>query len=512
MTANKKIFVLGIDGGSWDIIKHWVKSGELATFKKLMSEGSWGDMESTFPPVTSPAWLSMCTGKNPGKIGVFEFENKLPNSYKTYIPNSTTIEDKYLWDILSENGKKSIIFNIPLTYPPQKINGIWVAGSPGKDSNYAYPKDIEKELKKFDYKVERMEPRDKFKKRKKYLKIKKSRLLKRIDAAKHLMESKDWDMFFFTTRETDDVQHAAWDLINEILEFYKILDDFLKYVSTYENISIFIVSDHGFGELKYDFRVNSWLADNGYLKLKKSKKNEFHRHKIRAILEKFRLDWIIKFLPEFIKQLPEVKGTSYNENEIDWSKTKAFVVFGYGIFINLKDRELMGIVTKKEYNTLVDEIIKKLKEIKMPNGQKLKPKIYKRDEIYHGEKTNLGPDIIWDCSHNAVQVRSSYCGEIFSEGTALAATHRMNGIFLAWGEGIKKMKINSNILDFLPTILAYLDIRIPRDVDGKTLNIFEKRKKTKYIQTKKKKIEKYSWNSKDTEKIKERLKALGYIE
>ncbi|MBU4374331.1 MAG: alkaline phosphatase family protein [Euryarchaeota archaeon] len=32
-----------------------------------MEEGVWGDLESTIPPITVPAWVSMATGMNPGR-------------------------------------------------------------------------------------------------------------------------------------------------------------------------------------------------------------------------------------------------------------------------------------------------------------------------------------------------------------------------------------------------------------------------------------------------------------
>ena len=47
-----EVIVFGLDGGTWDLIKPWADEGELPTFKKLMENGAWGVLESTFPGET----------------------------------------------------------------------------------------------------------------------------------------------------------------------------------------------------------------------------------------------------------------------------------------------------------------------------------------------------------------------------------------------------------------------------------------------------------------------------
>ena len=68
-----KVLIIGLDGCTWDLVKPWIDDGELPTFKKLMTEGVWGELESTFPPVTCPAWPSMLTGKSPDRMGLYCF-------------------------------------------------------------------------------------------------------------------------------------------------------------------------------------------------------------------------------------------------------------------------------------------------------------------------------------------------------------------------------------------------------------------------------------------------------
>ena len=72
----RKVIVIGLDGATWDVICPHIKRNELPHIKRMVLDGSYGVLESTLPPVTGPAWLSMATGKNPGKTGIFGFLNK----------------------------------------------------------------------------------------------------------------------------------------------------------------------------------------------------------------------------------------------------------------------------------------------------------------------------------------------------------------------------------------------------------------------------------------------------
>ena len=91
----KKLIVVGVDGGDFNIIKPWANEGKLPAFKKLMEDGTHGFLKSTYPPVTSPAWPSFMTGKNPAKHGVFGFVQGSKN-FKLY--NREDIDSKCMWD------------------------------------------------------------------------------------------------------------------------------------------------------------------------------------------------------------------------------------------------------------------------------------------------------------------------------------------------------------------------------------------------------------------------------
>ena len=68
-----RIFLLGWDGATFDLIRPWVAQGKLPNIARLMETGVHGPLRSTIPPWTFPAWTSFMTGKNPGKHGIFDF-------------------------------------------------------------------------------------------------------------------------------------------------------------------------------------------------------------------------------------------------------------------------------------------------------------------------------------------------------------------------------------------------------------------------------------------------------
>ena len=104
--GNAKIMVLGFDGASWNILKTMMEKGHLPHFSYLMKNGVSGNLKSTVPPLSGPAWASFATGKNPGKHGIYDFFRNVPKEYATTLINSSFFPTKTLWEVLSEKGKK----------------------------------------------------------------------------------------------------------------------------------------------------------------------------------------------------------------------------------------------------------------------------------------------------------------------------------------------------------------------------------------------------------------------
>ena len=134
----RRVLTVAIDGATMDLIKPWADAGKLPALAKLIREGVSGRLESTLPPVTSPAWPSFATGKNPGKHGVFDFIANTQGEFG--LVNASSIDGRTLWDLLSSYGARVGIMGVPVTYPPSPVNGYMITGllSP-KGAEISYP-------------------------------------------------------------------------------------------------------------------------------------------------------------------------------------------------------------------------------------------------------------------------------------------------------------------------------------------------------------------------------------
>lgn len=126
---SKRLMVLGLDGAEWKLIKRWVDQGKLPTFKRLIDNGTYGLLKSTIPISSAPAWTSAFTGVNPAKHNIFEFF--ISKGYGIRLTNATDRKAKAVWELLSEKGLKVIVINVPMTYPPDRVNGIMISGIVG---------------------------------------------------------------------------------------------------------------------------------------------------------------------------------------------------------------------------------------------------------------------------------------------------------------------------------------------------------------------------------------------
>lgn len=502
-----KVFVVGLDGATFDIIKPMVEAGKLPTFAKLMSEGSWGNLRSTILPVTPPAWASFMTGKNPGKHGVYGFFKNKTDSYETEFTTSLSIQAKKIWDYLDSNKKVGLI-DIPLTYPPQKINGHMVSGMPvpSENSIFTYPPEFHTELIREigDYMIDNKlgimtkdNPVDALKHLYAYTEM-------RMDAVRYMMKSKGpFDFFMVVFRGTDFVQHAAFKYLDEdymekhpeetakfgktIYQFYEKIDSYLSEIIQLmgDDCTLVLMSDHGLGPLKKLFYINRWLKQEGFLVLKKYRMLrktglKWRSKSIASILQRSGLAFINIFLPNFLKKLRLFYFLPYEKHPscvIDWGKTKAYANLTWTdgvIKVNLKGRERNGSVDKSNYDMVCDRLVEKLKNIKDPDsGKNVMEAVYRRGEIYSGACVKDAPDVIALTRDINYAYRVTVSGDALFETPAnpVPATHRMNGIFMIKGPDIKKgisLSVN-NIVDVAPTILYLMGCRIPEDMDGKVV-------------------------------------------
>lgn len=574
-TSQKRVFCIGLDGATFDLIDPWIREGKLPNLKRFMEEGTRGVLRSVIHPFSPQAWGSFMTGVNPGKHGVFGFKEQIKGTYDFQFVNNKSIKVKTLWKVLSEQGKKVIVMNIPMTYPPEEVNGILISGmdSPGIDSDFTFPNEIKKEILSLtkDYMVHLHVAG--------YLNTDAKRrqaindLLFMTECREktvlYLMNKYEWDCFVVNFVATDQVQHHFWRYMTDrdhsvngefkdaVLKIYQRLDEAVGKITANldENVTQIIISDHGSGPIsEVAIYIDEWLRQKGLLAFNTPnvKSNSFTRNVklfarscIRTLAEQIRT-LLFKHLSSRTKDVlqrlfPNMRSRTasfINRAVVDWSKTKVYSSENVAsLRINLAGREPLGIVNPAhEYEDLRTSLIRDLENIKHPlTNEKIIEKVYKREELYSGPYVEEAPDlIIWPREGTYKFIKKIFPKRTNRptitiekrDGTYTSGTHKLNGILIAKGCNI--LKNNSippvDIIDIFPTVLYYLGLEIPNYVDGKVITgMFSK----DYISTTPAKYSDRGCNIeahkqsistiqtyKDSEsaKIEERLRSLGYVE
>src|SRR3954453_14943555 len=145
-----KVFVLGLDGATWDVLGPLAERGELPNLSRLMQRGASGTLESVFPPLSPVAWTSVMTGKNSGKHGIFEFLEYEHNPLGGRVNSSRTIRSELVWEIAGRHGLRTVAGGVPMSYPPRPAPGFYLgdflapADAPDFSSDPALLAELEK--------------------------------------------------------------------------------------------------------------------------------------------------------------------------------------------------------------------------------------------------------------------------------------------------------------------------------------------------------------------------------
>ncbi len=493
-----KVIVIGLDGATWDLIKPWADEGKLPTFKYLMENGAWGVLESTIPPLSPSAWVSIYTGCKPSKHGIFGFVKRKEKSYFYRPIFSKDVNVPTVWEILSEFGLKSVVINALFMYPPKPINGILITGlgTPSRESDFVYPKSYrEFILENFPkYDVDFNEDLLLVSNNAKvFVNRIKEVTEEQIRMTRYFVKNEEWNFLFSIFRALDVIQHYFWEDKQLIYSFYKSFDEFIGNLLVDlkdKNFVLFIVSDHGFAPVKKYFCVNNWLKQIGLLKtIKRRRKSLITAESIKKVLLKLgmrNLVWKLKrnkMLEKLLKIVPS-EELDY-VHEIKWNETKAYFYEGSGgiINVNLAGREPSGIVKMKEYDSIVKYIVSKLEELKDPEtGEKIVEKVYTKKELFNTNDEKL-PDIFIlmkdgyeAVAYNKIDGKSIFTPPIHGR-IARPANHHINGIFVAYGRNVvnKRLEDKIKVWDVATTILYILGVPKIAHMDGRTLtNIFHR--------------------------------------
>lgn len=501
----KKAVVIGLDGATFRLLDPLMKEGVMPNLRALASTGVRGILKSTMPPYTAPAWTTFATGVQPGKHGCYDFLLPTDDLEKFDLCNSTRIRTKTLYELLFEKQRKSVLINLPNTYPAQlptpTITSLLTVGDQAvfpeslKDTypelhNYRLTPDESLQLKgKLDEYIDDI------------LDVERGHM----QAVKILWENEPWDFFFYLFSSTDWISHAMFDQLMKdrpakATELFRYIDEQIGWVKDHlpPDTNLYIVSDHGFKVFHKTFYFNKWLEQEGYLTTKSADATNFHgaiskqdeqrqaiqnKKKLQVNVSKSTMQLLGKsksvergarwFYHKIAKPFLPVKINL--DVTIDFSKTR--VCFPKGrtmtaMYINDGRKYKNGIVmSDQDYTQLRDEVKTKLQSLRGPDGQLVTPKVYTKEEIYGDSVPERCPDLFYEFGDYWF-VGQFHSSDLFID--EISNKHDADGIFIAWGPGVKQQVElpEYSIADVAPTILHDLHESIPIYMDGAVMDIF----------------------------------------
>jgi predicted AlkP superfamily phosphohydrolase/phosphomutase len=439
-----RLVVLGLDGTPFTFLQRMLKGGHMPNFARITKGAGFTRMNSVYPTVSSVAWTCYMTGVNPARHDIFGFVDRKPHSYETTIPTARRIKTEMLWETLSDAGKRVIVMNVPVTYPPRQVNGILVGGflSP-KLERAVYPPDKAPLIQSLGYRIDTdpwlaRESKDKL-----FVDVEDC-LARRQKTMLHLMDNEPWDFFQCHVMETDRLYHFSWEQYETddpvyAPRFYQVIhhiDDLLGEVLErveQTGAELMVLSDHGFCTLKYQVYINTWLADKGWLA------------------------WPDP-MPKRVR-LQDV-GPNCSVYSLDPGR----------IFINLEGREPQGTVPAAAYDEWRERIAgAAMAELRDPEtGEPMLETVLKREEIYHGSGLERAADLIL-VPRRGYDLKGAFGKpRLTFKGDALVGMHTYDDAMIAVrNRPIREQKFS--IVDATSTVFKLMDVEAPSGLDSRPL-------------------------------------------
>jgi predicted AlkP superfamily phosphohydrolase/phosphomutase len=435
------VAVIGLDGVGLPLVQDLAARGVMPALGRLISTGTLAPMRSSIPVISSVSWTGFMTGRNPGKHGVYGFTDVKPGTLSLFFPNFGSVRGDTLWDIAGRAGKRSIVLNVPNTYPARAMNGLLVSGFVAVNLERAvHPPELLPRLKADGYRID-VDYMNADQRPEAFFADLDATLEARRRTYLGLLRDEPWDLFIAAITECDRLHHYFWSqyadpaapLHGRFLDFYRRLDDVLAALvdALPAGIPLFVVADHGHTLIHREFYPNAWLRAEGLL--------------------------------EFATATP--KGLA------DLSpSTRVFVLDPGRVYVHRQGRFPLGGVGPAEAEGLLARVREGLLGLRDPSpgapaGGCPVPRVFGRDELYRGPYLSAAPDLVIHFNDGYDPKGALTRPEPFGR-SALTGMHTYaDSLFFANRPGIPTDDLD--IVDLAPTILTLLGVEPPADLDGR---------------------------------------------
>lgn len=498
-----RVLLIGLDGATWDVLRPLADAGRLPNLSRFMQEGSTGVLQSTIPPVTPAAWTSVFTGKNPGKHGIFDFQRIDPQTYQFGTIHAHRHHEKTIWQLAGEQGKRSIVVDVPFTYPPRPLNGLMLTGygTPRTaQTRFTYPTDFAARLPNaLRSEVRVALPQNNFDRSPRFIEEWAEIMSGRRALLQHLISEEAWDFFMFVFSITDNMAHVFWTYADPAHPNYyrNEAEGFREaFYHSYEQCdrlvgelmdaagsetTTLIISDHGFGSIRPRQYLFQRLLQGGYLHAGASRSDGKQQSKqFRDALVRLAVKVYARYpaLREGVKRLQpgrrqalkntlQKAGALPDASIVDYGRSRVILSnFGLQLWLNEAGRFAKGTVSAGERAAVIDQLAAfLLADVDAVTGEPIIRNVHLGREVYEGPFVAHCPDLI---------VEYNNLFNIFGRNKQLnghtEGGHTHDGILLAGGRAIATGDLyGARLIDLAPTVLHLLGLPVPPDMDGRVL-------------------------------------------
>ena len=356
----RRIVIIGLDGVPFEMFRDLSGTGVMPNAGRVVREGTFKRMQSSIPDVSCVAWSSIITGKNPAEHGIFGFTDLSRGTYNLRFPNFNDLKSPPFWDLIEG---KSVIVNVPSTYPVREMNGVHISGFVSIElEKSVYPESLIARLKEMDYRLD-VDSRKAHESMDLFLSDLDKVLEAQIKTYRYLWENFEWQVFMLVFTGTDRLMHFLWEAYEDknhkyhrdFMAHFQKIDEVIGEINARVNEDdiVLILSDHGFEKLNKDVYISYFLKKEGFLKFKDDKQ--------------------------------ELSNIDY--------PAKAFVLDPARIYINIKGKYPCGGVDKQDREGIIKRLEDLFSSLEIDNKKVIR-NIYRKEEIYSGPFLEQAPDLI----------------------------------------------------------------------------------------------------------------------
>jgi len=486
----RRVLVLGLDGGTFDLLDPLMEAGELPFLRSLAARGVRAPLRSVYPAKTIPAWYSFATGQDPGELGVFGFAEPSGEPGRSTLVRSYRPMEAF-WDRLSRVGVKVGVVNFPVLsgYP---LHGFVLPGMLSEGAT-TYPRGLRAEVEAtLGARYPGELPTFREAERDAWVAQATEAVRRRAAAAAGLAKRHRPGFLFALFRETDRIEHQLWteldrpvaEIPRDLLEFWRTVDTACAEVDRAFRAGggpavTLVISDHGHGAVRSDFLTNRWLHREKLLVFRSEPRALTVRAAVaRLALLAQRVPYGVRVSRRFADLLRDgrhddlarlIDHASFEASSprIDWRRT---VAFSYpvpeGIYLNPFNPDL----TPERRAQVLADIRRRLEAY-----PEAKIEVFRPEELYRGRNLAKAPSLLIrvDGMETEPRMDFAYPRELIRDRPSFfygCGTHRMNGILLGAGDGIVPgTPLGPRaLLDLAPTILETMGVRASTEFAGRS--------------------------------------------